>query len=341
MSKLLFWGLTVLLLAGCGQASALPSKAGSSASQSSPPASLTPLPLVTDNISVGMSRLWLMDSAGIFRKYGFDPKIQYVQAGTDAMISGQFEVGIPSPSAVVAAAAQGADVKLVAALNSKIQYALVASKGIISSEQLRGKTFAIARVGDSSDTATRLIIRRLGMEPDRDVSLLQVGNSPERYAALTAGTVQAMIADPMDVARARRDGFSILADQASLDIPYMGNAVSMRGQFIRDHRDEAKQVLMAFADGVHYYKTHQEEAVPITAKNLKSDDTEAIRGAVKVFAETVMADKPFVTESSARPVLDEVAFRVPSVKGAPLDRFVDNSLLQEIDNSGFIDALYR
>src|SRR5579862_3368751 len=77
MSKLLFWGLTVLLLAGCGQASALPSKAGSSASQSSPPASLTPLPLVTDNISVGMSRLWLMDSAGIFRKYGFDPKIQY------------------------------------------------------------------------------------------------------------------------------------------------------------------------------------------------------------------------------------------------------------------------
>lgn len=98
---------------------------------------------------------------------------------------------------------------------------------------------------------------------------------------------------------------------------------------------------MAMVDGVHYYKTHQEEAVSITAKNLKSADIDAVRSAVKVFAETVMPQKPYVTEESARPILDEVAFRVPAVKGAPLERFADNRLLQEIDNSGFIDQLYR
>jgi NitT/TauT family transport system substrate-binding protein len=230
---------------------------------------------------------------------------------------------------------------MVSASFTKGLYALIAAKDITSTSQLRGKTLAIARFGDSSDTMTRLIVRKMGMDPENDVQLLQVGNSPERYAALVAGGIHATIADPMDVVRAQRDGYNVLADQETLSIDYVGGSTAMRSQLLREQPAVARRYLMAMVEGIHLYKTREDEGVRVASKQLQSDDVEAIRHAIRVFSRTIMPNKPFVTDVGMRPIMEEVAFSNPAARDAPLDRFIDHEPLREIDRSGFIDQLYR
>jgi ABC-type nitrate/sulfonate/bicarbonate transport system substrate-binding protein len=338
--------VALLVLAGCGPsagpAAPAPSATGSEG-QPGPGGRLEPLGVVYNNQSIGSLPLWLTLDQGYFAKHGLDVTLQFAQGtlAEQAIIAGQYEVGNVSISAVLASNTHGGDTKLIAAGSTKLIYALVSSKDITSVGQLRGKNLAIARIGDSSDTATRLILRKLGLDPEQDFSMIQVGNSPERYSALVAGNVQGMIADPMDVVRARREGFNVLADPAGLDIDYGGGGLAMTPRFLREQRDTARRYLLALLEGIHHYKIHEDDAVAVAARRLQSDDLDAIRDGVRVFARTLIPAKPYLTEPALRPVLEEVAFRLPAVKDVPLDRFVDHSLLEEIDRSGFIDALYR
>ena len=344
--------LWLLLIAACGPSAvpATPPTAGPAVA--APPAQAPPpqappqavkLPVVYNNYSIGMVPLWLPLEAGIFAKHGLDVTFDFAQGtlATQAMVNGQYEVGNVSGSAVVASVLQGVDMKMVAAITTKSLYALIASRDVSTVADLRGKAFGISKLGDSSDTATRLILRKLGLDPERDVTILQVGNSPERYAALVAGGIQAAIADPMDVVRAERDGFTVLADQEALGIEYAGTTIAIRAPYLQEQPAVVRQFLLAVVEGIHYYKTHPDDAVAVGGKYLQSDDTEAMRSAVQVFSRVLMPDKPFITESSMRPIMAEVAQSMPAASDAPLARFVDNNLLEELDRSGALDALLR
>jgi NitT/TauT family transport system substrate-binding protein len=340
-------GGLLLLAVACAPRSAAPPAAEPPASAPAHPSAAAPalyrLPVVYNNQSDGMIPYWLTHEAGIFAKHGLDVQLEFAQGNiaTHAMVAGQYEIGNNSISAVLTSVMQGADLKMVASGSNKLGFALVAAKDVTSPQQLRGKTFGIARIGDSSETATRLIVRKLGLDPETDISLLQVGNSPERYAALMTGNIQAMIASPMDELRARRDGYSVLADVAALNVDYSSGATTVRTEFLRDQRDVVKRFVMAYVEGIHYYKTHEDEAVAVAAKNLKTDDLEALRHAVRAYTSTLTPAKPYLREANMRPVFDEVAASMPEIRTLPLDRFADNSVLEEIDRSGFIDGLYR
>lgn len=298
--------------------------------------------MLFNNVSIGTSRVWLMDEAGIFKRHGLNVHLENAQgtAAVDALVAGQYNVGEVDASSVIATDVQQPGIKIVAVGNSKLVYALVARKGIAGADELQGKVFGISKIGVTSDVSTRLILNRLGIDAN-GATFLQVGNSPQRFAALEGGQIDAMIADPMDIVRARREGFPVIIDQASLNIDYGGDAFAMRESFIQQHRDLALQFVMALVDGIHYYKTHQQEAAQVAAKNLQSDDTEAIQSAVSVFADTIMVPKPYATDNNLRAIIDTVATTEPAAKGADLSLFVDSSLLQEVDQTGYIDALYE
>jgi NitT/TauT family transport system substrate-binding protein len=335
-----------LLAAACGQTTApqpAPTTTTTGASQPATTAPLTKLTVVHGNVSDGMIPFWQALDTGVFAKHGLDVTFEFVLgiAATQAMVSGQYDVGLVSTPAVISSNVQGADLRLLLALLSKNLYALVVSKDISSPEQLRGKTLGISRFGDASDNTTRLIMRGMGLNPEQDVSIMQVGNSPERYTALVAGHIQGMIASPMDAVRARRDGFIVLADQAALNFDYASNAVAARTPFVREQRDTARRFVMAVVESTHRYKTRQEEAAIIGGKYLQSDDLEALREAVRVYGTYLMPNKPYITEANLRPIIDEVASTLPAVREVPWDRYVDQSLLEEVDRGGFIDALYR
>jgi ABC-type nitrate/sulfonate/bicarbonate transport system substrate-binding protein len=155
------------------------------------------------------------------------------------------------------------------------------------------------------------------------------------------GHIDAMIADPMDVVTARRKGFPVLATQQQLDIQYVGSAIAMQGDFIKHDRETAMLFLKAISEGIHYYKTRQEEAAKIAAKYLKSNDTEAITSAVSVFASTIIPNIPVVTPGAIAPIQEGLAKSgSPGVKELKYEQFVDNSLVQELEKQGFYKQLY-
>lgn len=305
--------------------------------------SLLPLPVVYNTISIGAAHIWVTDEVGFFRKHGLDVALNYVGGvlATQAIVTGSYPIGFVSGTSVINANLGGGRVKLVAPGTNRMLYALVTSRDITTPIQLKGKKVGIARKGDASETATRLAARELGLDPERDFTMLQIGSSPERFAALTAGTIDGMVADPADVVRAKRQGFNVLLDLTTREIGYVATAVAMSDVFIRDKRETALKFLRGFVEGAHYYKTHPEETVQIAAAHLKTTDLDMLRQAWKVFAERLIPKKPFPTIEDIQLTIQEVGTQNPAAKNATPEQFLDSSLMQEIDRSGFIDRLYR
>lgn len=308
-----------------------------------PAGRLTPLNIVYNNISIGATPIWITHQAGFFRKHGLDVNLSFARGtlAEQAMLAGTFPVGFVSSSAVINSSLAGARIKIVASVSNKMLYAVVAARAITSAAQLRGKRVGISRFGDASETATRLAARELGLDPDRELAMLQIGNSPDRFAALQAGTIDAMVADPADVVRARREGLNVLIDLTAKGIDYQGGGLSMMEGFIRDQRETALNFVRAFAEGIHYYKNNREEVVRVAASYLKTSDLDMLRQAWQVFAERLIPMKPYPSVKGIQLVIGEVASRNPAARSATPEQFIDATLMEEIDRSGFIDRLYR
>lgn len=304
---------------------------------------LTTLNVVYSNISVSSAPIWVTQQAGIFRKHGFDARLSFARGtlAAQAMLAGSFPVGFISPPNVVTSSLAGARMKMVGGIIDKMVYMVVSARNVASAAQLRGKRMGISSFGSSSETATRIAVKELGLDPERDVVLLQIGNSADRYAALASGRIEGMLAEPTDVARARKEGFNILIDLTTRGIEYQGSAITMTESFIRDQRETALKFLRAILEGVHYFKTHREESVKAAAAYLRSADVDALAYSWQVHAERIVPAKLYPSVKGMQLVIREVAQRNPAAAAMTPEQLFDTSLLDEIDRSGFIDRLYR
>jgi NitT/TauT family transport system substrate-binding protein len=303
----------------------------------------TTLNVVYSNISVSSAPIWVTQQAGIFRKHGFDARLSFARGtlAAQAMLAGSFPVGFISPSNIVTSSLGGARIKMVGGLLDKMVYMVVSARHVASAAQLRGKRMGISSFGSSSETATRIAVKELGLDPDRDVTLLQIGNSADRYAALANGRIEGMLAEPTDVARAKKEGFNILIDLTTRGIDYQGSAIGMPESFIRDQRETGLKFLRAIIEGVHYFKTHREESVKAAAVYLRSADIDAISYSWQVHAERLVPAKLYPSVKGMQLVIREVAQRNSAAATMTPEQLFDTSLLDEIDRSGFIDRLYR
>jgi len=318
------------------------SVAGSASGQTSA-GLLTTLNVVYSNISVSSAPIWVTQQAGIYRKHRFDAKLSFARGtlAAQAMLAGSFPVGFISPSNVVTTSLAGARMKIVGGMLDKMVYMVVSARNVTSAAQLRGKRMGISTFGSSSETATRMAVKELGLDPDRDITLLQIGNSADRYAALASGRIEGMLAEPTDVARARKEGFNILIDLTTRGIEYQGSAIVMTEGFLRDQRETGSRFLSATAEGVHYFKTHREESIKAAAAYLRSADVDAIAYSWQVHAERLIPPKLYPSVKGMQLVIREVAQRTPAAAAMTPEQLFDLSLLDEIDRSGFIDRLYR
>src|ERR1044071_760349 len=304
---------------------------------------LSRLDVVYNNISIGAGPIWVTHQAGFFRKHDLDVALTFARGvlATQAMVVGSFPVGFASVSAVINANLAGARLKFVGAVTNRLIYAVVTARDITNPNQLKGKKVGIARFGDASETATRFAARELGLDPDRDIAMLQIGNSPDRFAALATGKIDGMVADPADVVRAKRQGFNVLIDLTTKEFGYHGNGIIMQELFIREKRETALKFLRGYVEGIHYYKTHPEESARIVAAHLKTNDLDMLRQGWKVFTERLIPMKPYSMPKDIQMIIQEVATQNPAAKNAVADRFIDSSLVEEIDRSGSNDRLYR
>ena len=214
-------------------------------------------------------------------------------------------------------------------------------KNITRPDQLKGKMMAVSRFGSSSDFATRYALDKYGLVPEKDVMILEIGSQPARFAALEAGKIQAaMVAVPLTL-KAKALGFHSLADLQMLGLEYQHTSLATTQALIKSRPDLVRNIMKAYVEGIHYYKTHRAESLAILAKYLKAADGDVLTEVYEDIGLALIPQKPYPTLRGIAVMLRELAARDPKIKAARSEEFVDLTFIKELDSSGFIDRLYK
>ncbi|MGE5219205.1 MAG: ABC transporter substrate-binding protein [Chloroflexota bacterium] len=303
-------------------------------------------PIKMDYSSVDASNgVWYTaQDAGFFKKNGLDSQLIFIPSTTTAVasiIAGDVPIGNASGGGVASAAAGGADLVMVGCMLNTLPYELVVQQSIKSAEDLKGKSIGISRVGSASDVAARALIRGLGLEPVKDVPILQVGGAPERAGAFRSGRIAGFPSPPGIIQLAQGMPHRVLISTADFqkrfEFPYI--CATTTKTYLRSHRDTVKRVLMGLIEATHFFKTRKEESKKLIAKYSKQTNPAYLEDSYNAVAK--LYDKvPLVTREGTEVQIKDALARKP---GASLrvDDIIDNSIVSEIEKSGFIDRVYK
>ena len=288
--------------------------------------------------------VWITKEAGLFEKNGLDVTLIYIDGGskaTQALLSGDVPIAQIGGNAPVVARLRGADVTMIAGLLNVLAYSLVVAPEIKKPEDLKGKKLSVSRFGSNSDYATRKILLKWGLRPDVDTAVLQIpGGQPARLAAVQSGQIHGMVAQPPVTNLARKFNLNILAQPEDFGGAYPTTPVSSRVSFIKQRRETVTKFMRALVEGLHVYKTQKEFSKKVYAKYIKVNDQDVLEDSYQFFSRLVPA-KPYPPLDGIKEALIELGESDPKARGAAPEEFADMSFVKELDDSGFIDALYR
>ena len=292
-------------------------------------------------VSLLQAPLFVAIDAGAFKKYGME--VRYVVTGArtiQALIGGsvQFAQGVSSRT-VPAAVLAGADAVLIANFSDKFLFTMHGAPEINSLQDLRGKIVGVSGIGGSTDFATRLALREAGLIPDKDVAIRGVGGAPETVAALKAKTIHAGTLSPPSSFLAQKAGFKILFDMSTLGIDYVSSGLGVRKASLVANRTEAKQFLMAMIEGAKILKTEEEFSLRTLATPTRISDREVLRQSYN-YLKPYFLKLPYASSRAIKDTLDALAKDLPKAKEADPNDFIENSILKEIEASGYIESVY-
>ena len=293
-------------------------------------------------LTAGQVAPWMAKEAGYFSKYGIEAEYIYIPAvaATQALIAGEIQLaqvtGVSTSGAILA----GADVRIVASSLNRIVGSIYARPEIKTPEDLKGKKIGISRFGAVSETGAALFLARFGLKRNTDVAIIQLSGLPEIITAMERGGVDAGFANPPQTSRAKRLGMRELFDLNALGVELQQTCVTVTTKYLRERRPVVKNFLQAYAEGLHRFMTDREYSVQVLKKYLRVDDKEVLYDAYTFYAQRLQKI-PTPTLKGIKFILDEMAEKNPRAKNVAPESFVDLSLLQELDQSGFFKQLWK
>jgi len=292
--------------------------------------------------SVAMSVLWITKEGKLFEKNNLDVEVLYLESALvqRALIAGNIAFGEMTGSLMSAPRLQGADIVMIAGFLNHLLYRLVARPEIKTPAELRGKRVGVSRFGAGADRATRLLLSKLGLNPEKDVVLVQVGGTPTRLAALAANTIDATIVEPPDHKRAQDAGMRVLANMEEMNVPFQHTGLVTSRTQLAKAPDVSRRVMKSFVEGIHLATVNPEIAKQAFRRYLRLQQEREQDDAYQVLR-SFLPRKPYPTIEGFKAVLAELAEQLPAAKNADPKDFVDTRFLEELDRSGYIDGLYR
>ena len=275
---------------------------------------------------------WVAYDAGLFKKYGLAIDLVLIRSAatiTAALIAGETPMIQLGGNGTIQAALQGADTVNVQTLVPIIPQSLVVSADIKSTEDLKGKRLGVSRFGALSDLIIRHYLRKFGLDPAKDVTIVQVGGIPELLAAMKAGAISGGSLSPPVLTAAKKAGFRELGDFESLDYKYPAVAIATTRSFIQRQRSTALNFLRAEIEGIHAIRTQKNFAMNVLKKYMRISDPDIIEEGYR-YALRFIQPRPLPTVEETRAVLEEL--KRPDAKP---ENFIDLSLMQELDREKF------
>jgi NitT/TauT family transport system substrate-binding protein len=285
---------------------------------------------------------WIAKDAKIYEKDGLDVDIVYLRGGSGdtskALVAGSIFAAPVTTATVMTANLAGADLTTIAHTVKAVQSKVMARPELKRPEDIKGKRLASSGLGSLGDFLHRVVIKKYGLNPERDVTWLTIGAPPDRLAALDAKLVDAAdLSYPFDV-QAEKKGYRVLWD-ARIEVPYPSMSVVTRKKTIQEDRDTVARMIRAHVEGIHFLKTQKEASLIILAKYLRTNDKELLEGSYEIYKDDFIAT-PYPITQGLQTTYEYVAQRRPEVFNHKAEEFTDPSFIAEMDKSGFIKKLY-
>jgi NitT/TauT family transport system substrate-binding protein len=285
--------------------------------------------------------LWLAREAGLFEKNGLRTDVAYIRSGStmgQALVAGEIQLAQMGGPAALAAGVAGFDITMVAvALNTT---PIVIMGKVAKMEELKGKAIGVTRYGSNTDISARFAIRKAGMQPEKDVALIQLEDYAGIMGGIQSGRIAAgALADPF-TDHAKRLGYNEIADIAALGLEFPFVGIVTKKTFIKEQPDVVQRFVRAYTESIALYKNNRELAKKVTSKYTGIKDPEILNSTVNFYAPK-LASVPYPTIGGIRFVLDQVATRDPRAKNFSPETFMDLRFVKQLEDSGFIQGLNR
>ena len=287
---------------------------------------------------------YVAQERGFYKKNSLEAELLFIPSTTtsvSSLLAGDVQVANASGGGVASAVVAGADLLMVACYLNSLPYELIVNENIKSAEDMKGKSVGISRVGSASDVAARALIKGLGLEPDKQVPIIQVGGPAERAASFRSGRIAGFPSPPGIIHLTRGMPFRVLIStsdfQKRFDFPYI--CATTTRNYLTRQREIVKRVVMAHIEATQYFKTHKEDSKKIIAKYSRISNEEYLEAAYTASAK-LYDMVPLVTRPGVEAQIKEATGRKPGAQ-LQVEDLIDDSIVRELQRSGFIEKTYR
>ena len=294
------------------------------------------------SVSMGNIIIYVTKEAKLFEKYGLyaDPvAMRGSGESSKAMIGCSIQIAPIATPTVINADLSGSDLVILAHTLPGVVHAMIVKPETKRVEDLRGKRIGVTTFGSLTDFLVRHILRKKGLNPDRDVALIQIGGDPERIAALKQGAIDAASLSFPGYGIAMKIGYSMLWDSAK-EIDYPWIKITTRRSTVQKERDMVMSYMKAHLEGTALFKKDREFGKKVIKKTLRMDNEELVNESYDLFAKAFLP-APYPNTAGMKTSFEYVAATRPEVWNHKPEEFADRSFVEELDKSGFIKKLYE
>jgi NitT/TauT family transport system substrate-binding protein len=285
--------------------------------------------------------IWVAKEARLFEKHGLDVAPVLIPSSVrtlQAILAGESAIAESAGPAAASARLAGGDIVALAGSVNILTYYFVTLPNIKRAEDLKGKIGANQSPGTIADFALRVSLRKLGLDPVKDVSLRSIGVLYDRIAAMQKGIVQFTVLTEAEKPIVDKFGYSVLLDLIALKIPFPQRAIYTTGKYIREQPDTVRRYMRAYVEAIHYFKTRKEETIQILRKYSRVEDRGVLEHTQNWFTQN-MPEYPYPPLEGYQVVLQEMASSNPKAASLNAKDLIDARFVKELEDAGFVSAL--
>ena len=244
------------------------------------------------SVSLQSGLMYIGKDRGLFAKYGLTTEVIYIPGGStnvQVLVSGNLDLSQLSGAPGVAANLEGADIIYFVGLLDKLNYQLITRPEIKSIEQLKGKKFGVSRFGSSADFGMRAMLKRVGIDPVKEATILQIGDEPARIAAIKSGNIDGTVANAPFGTEAERLKLNIIADSVKMDIPFFNTGLLGSKRYLDKQDAKVMNFLRAYLEAIKVLKTEREYSIKALAQFTRVQNLKAVQEGYDYFVNSTPA----------------------------------------------------
>ncbi|HXG53515.1 MAG TPA: ABC transporter substrate-binding protein [candidate division Zixibacteria bacterium] len=308
------------------------------------PAAAEPIRIGYSSISGSYLGLWVAHDAGFFAREGLEDQMILIPSGSQlaqVVTAGEVDVAALNGSSTMAAAMQGADIKIIGNTTNKLIFSIYARPEIKTVEGLKGRKIGVTRFGSATDIAARFALRKNNLDPQKDVTILQMGAMSSIMGGLQGGSIDAGLVSPPTLFAVEKLGFKELVSVTDMNLAFPNPSLVVQGGIMRKKPGLVDRFLRAYARGIHRARTDRESTLKTIARYTKLEDPAILQKAYDLYVGKVLEKAPYINMEGMRNALNDLAKTVAAARDARPEQFIDMRFLDKLEKSGLLEELYR